>query len=511
MFGQNQNVRSDPSPGNPSGLYSDLLAIGNSYVGDGLPNDSNTPGAIQGNTYIDRLTGIEYKLTQSGWEGFVDFTTIGGGGTIPDPLTVNQLNVIASLNSVNLVSTNPSSFVIAHQTPGQNLELSTSAGTGQISTNSDLNMNTNDILGCTKVVTASIDNIGQTLDIMAKVINLTSDGGPGSKVSITNGALDMNNFDINGVRNMTGAGVQDMTVQAGGFFDLILSSQQKGVKVVGTNDDIILQANNTHGISVKNAVSAEFLRLDGNTGAEYKMVLSNPVSSNDLTFKGVGTIEKTGTADMNISHLEPNSNIYLRTAFGSGIVRVQNDGSGNNITLDGLTSTVTTDNLSVTSINNSGSLTAVRTVGVTTGGVIEFRRAARSIVSTISAFGGVGTSYFSLNGTVAPGELWGVNVGVGKRVTSALVRLHYNSPWSFGSVGSAILNIGYVPADFPMTTGSFITLASINIDNGLFYQGGVEDVNIVVPDNACLGARMVLTATSGTSTNAEVSLCVTVE
>ena len=479
---------------NPSGFTSDILQITQSLADVGAPSEDI---GIVGNTYIDTVTGIQYQKGLDGWVPVVDIAAVGPPPSIPDPLSINQLNI-------NRIQGNASDDVtIDAGNIGKCQILSNAADAlqiGQVGSEDGVKIQNNG-----NVIAGSL----------VRGFRLSALGGANEgSLGEVGGNMELSNAGSNGLIIENKAVGQNVEIKTSGGEVLTDSNLNMAnneiidpLAVVTNSADLTLQAKGSNVVSVKNVVSQEFIRMDGNNAAEYKMTITNPVSSNSVVVKGVGAIEKTGTADLNIEHTGA-GNINLRTP--SGVIRM-NDGGPNNITFDPALKLGTVDNLQTTNINNSSILVNNSLLNVNTSGVLSWRAYPRCIEMIQSGFGGNGTSYFNLGtSTVGPGEFWATCTGNGRSLAEVDIRVISNAAWNLGGVGTASIEIGYVPNNLPVTAANFNVIRSVNISNsddiyGVSYTG----YNDSIPFRGAIAARSVLTGTSATATNVEITLNLT--
>ena len=508
-----------------NGLAPDIIEMNKTLAASGVPDPSL---GVIGNTYVDTATGIEYQKNSLGWQAVYDISSVGPG--VSDPLSLNQLNVDLirgnAGDNVNINAGTTGTVQVILNT-GHNLQV------GGVGTEDNLVIEQNGNLvsgslvkgfellsdnftGKAISINASagkiehggaqpfiIENLtpGQTINIKsAGSVILEPSPGPGSTVSCLKN-IDLNNNDLIGVRNITGDGTQNMIVGSGGFFDLVLTSNQKGVNVLAVNDNINLQANGTHAIIVKNAAAQEFIKMDGNNAAEFKLTVSNPVSSNSIDIKGVGDIIKTGTAPLTLEHLDPLGNINLRTSGGGGVI-VMNDGAGN-ITFDALNERATIDKLDTTSINNSSSSTVNQVLSVTNAGVLQFSRPPETAIFTGLNIGSNGTHYLNASSLVpTPGDVSTyphILGGVNAKIEANLI---YSAPFTWGG-GTSSLEIGYLAVGVPCNAANWTPIFTTPLSTAGDFYYTYTSPNIAIPGGK-LAVRLVNTGTSSTSNLAEI-------
>ena len=147
MSSISQTVRTQPTKGNPTGIASDLLNIGQTLSSSGVPSDSE---GLIGNTYIDTSTGITYvKQADGTWQPIYDPGTLPA----PDPL-------IAGTVECNFVKTDEievdtlkgrlaDGVVIDLQTAG---DLQVVSGSGEVKLGCPLDMQGNAILNASVMI-----------------------------------------------------------------------------------------------------------------------------------------------------------------------------------------------------------------------------------------------------------------------------------------------------------------------------------------------------------------------
>ena len=448
----NQNVRSQPSQSNPSGLYSDLLAIGQTLASSGPPNDSE---GIVGNTYIDTATGLTYVKNSNGtWDPIYD------PGTLPvnDPF-------IAGTVECNFVKTDEievdtvkgrlaDGLVIDLQATG---DLQVISGSGSVKLGAPLDMQGNFIINSTTLAPLVILN-----QVSGQDVQIITNGGEIQ----TAGNLNLGSHDIINGATITGSSisieslVDDLNLTTLGSSSIRLNSANTLLLNTTTGQDI-----NTGGNIVMN--NSEIQRCSALRNLVGEMLISNGAVSEDLALSTNG------------GQVTSNSN------------------------LDMLNNQIN----NVSGVNGSSALIQNSVLNVSNTGVLSYRAYPQSIDMILSGFGGNGTDYFNLGtATIGPADLWGVCTGNNRRLAEFSIRLHSNAIFNFGG-GTAVCDIGYVANNLPMTVANFVVLQSHSFNtNDDLYGISLTGYNVAIPFRASLCARMVLAGTSSTISTAELSL-----
>lgn len=454
----NQDIRVNaPSgdPNNPQGLYNYLI-VGQNLKGTGIPD--NNLGTIN-SSYIDEATGIQYiKGSDATWTTYIDYTAIGPTGgappTIPDPLTVNQINT----------------DVISQKTLG-----------------GDLSVN----LGLTGDFALTLGVPTQAVDINSGNIRLTANGNGTFSSDVQGYTVIANNGSGKAVSINSNSGIIDHV----GAQPLEITNSQPNENLIlsttGAAGDVLV--NSGGDVAIGTAVAGKTIDLNTNAGA----INCDAVNTNFIDTSGSGAIAinplsgiaaATGAGSFSITNFTASQDILFQ--LNGGDIDANNNEIKN-----------------VSSINGSSALVNNSILNVNTSGSLAWRAYPRCIEMQISGFGANGTDYFNLGTTVVgPADFWGVCSGNGRRLAEVDVRLLYNTAWSFGG-GTATLEIGYVPNGSPMIAANFVVLRSINLDTATpLYGVSFTGYNDSIPFRAAICARTVLAGTASTSGTAEFTL-----
>ena len=544
----NQDIRytnSQTDPNNPHGLY-DFIKPPRSITGVGPPSPSLGENEW---LYIDTSSGIEYKKEQGTWNPFFDMSSVPV--VVPDPLNVNLLR--ADEIDTDTIRGKAGDSVSMDVGAAGNLDIIGSAGTNGIHLKtssagpSNIRLQANgfgEFDSGIRSYGVFVDNLaGKQINIDPDTMTISNSGGANALI-IQNATQEVQTRTENLVFKNS-----NNTRNLGRIYPLASSSR---FEMYGTGSDVVaINLGNQiskHGPSAFTIKHEEF-NQDVNviTKGTGKLISSisggkeinidanlNEVNGTDPgAFKVTGgllTVESRGglmnliggatgfvqvsdTAGDQVIAIDAQNAKIANTSPGVDFT-IENIAPSQNIVLKTNAGAVDADNsglINLNSINGSGSITRSQVLGVDNAGVLAFRNPPKTTNMTLGAFGGNGTEYFNLAGNVAPGELWGTILSDQVcQLTGFHARLHYNNVWGFGG-GAPQLQIGYITPNLPMTEANFILLYSHNVPNGAFYSTSVSGIGVNIPASAALCARFVLTGTSSTSTNAEVSISITTQ
>lgn len=483
----NQDIRSRPPSNdvnNPLGLFNYLI-VGKKLKGNGPP--SNNVGTIN-STYIDEDTGIEYVKSEAGvWDAYVNYSNVGPD--VPDPLSVDTIQ-----------GRTGESLLLDMKTTGD-LNINLGFPTHALDINSGsvrLTANGNGVFASDVVGYSVIANTGG-----GKTISLDANSGIVDHVGSQ--PFEITNSTVNQglILSTSGAGQIDVNSAGNASInstsgDVIVNTPSGDVTVNSSGDATI---NSSTGNATVNAPLGKInLVSDSGSGGGTVCDGWNFTFQNSAVHAGGERIE---IGPGGISFRTPGGQASLVNEVAGDILIAPQMGSEVNFNSRGINF--------VTSINDSSSLTNNSMLNVNPSGTLSWRTYPRSIQFLASGWGGNGTSYFHLgDSTINPGELWGACTGNGRNLAEIDFRLHYNAPFTLTG-GSAVVEIGYVANNQPMTQANFTLLRSANLTTGSpLYGVSFTGYNDVIPFRAALCVRTVLTGTSATATNAEVSILVTI-
>ena len=479
---------------NPTGLVPDILQLGATLSGSGVP-DSSTSG-IQGNSYIDTATGIEYvKQSDGTWSPIYDPSTLPA----PDPFPVGTLDA-------NFVNTD---------------ELKTDKIQGRNAEN------------------VVID--GQTTGLVQVVTNNTRALQIGAVGSEDNSYIQNNGYAVfsSGTKQydllLDNAGGQAIKHEVAPNYKSYVSGVPSEWIIENENAPITLSSNNL--INIKETASGNKLILDplngyvqSESGAGITITAIDPtqparieggsVSGNVQLVPGTsgfvdvqGATSKISTQVANtftIEHRLSGQDVELK-AIGAGNCRLSPGVSGE-VILSGNANCQNNDLINVGAVNGGDVLGRFGSLSVDSGGALQYAHNQCAHTFCWNAVGGATTNeYGSIGGfTVAPADVTGIYIPYTSKMSMATISLSYSANWTFGA-GTASVTIGTVPTGLPMTNSNFVAIpgALFNIPTGVdFFQYGLSSAtNITIPSGR-LCARLNVAGSTPTSTNAEMVLTV---
>lgn len=479
----NQNVRGQPTPSNPSGLYSDLLAVGRSFVGSGAPVD--VPGAIVYSKYTDTSAGIEYQLDEQGvWQAQVDYSSFAPPPS--DPLSLNRLNVNEvhgnSGDGFILDGGNVGTVQVVSENIGAALQVGTSASPDNIIFQNNGYAN---IKSGVRTYDLQLDNYS------GRQLKLEAQGEYKIKVQGTPDVLKVESALDNDIQLVTdGTGKVSVVKNLGGQIDI----DPQNNKISSNASPFTLSSNITNVESLGGSLN---LKAGGLT--QVQDLLSGKVIVLDPT----GTIAGNPDAPFVIQNVQANQDLDLKTA-GAGQINLRS-GSSQIVCHNPLVAT--TFGLTTSSINASQTLTQYKNLSVNPSGVLGFSNSNHAVHFTFSNVGGNGTSYGLLSGMspVNPGDFGAYYMPFsGARINMMSTVLIYSSNWSFNS-GTAILELVRVPTGQAVTVANSVLTASLNIPTGLdFFQWSLGSNTDISAPIGKYGMRLVVNGAASTSTTAEV-------
>ena len=478
-----QTIRSgSTSAANPSGLMGDILALNNSFSGAGAP--VSVPGAIVGNSYIDTVSGIEYKLKgDNTWEPYVDFTSFAPPPA--DPLTLDQLNV-------NTIRGNASDSVLIDL--GATGDLNVTLAPGQVV---DVGGGSATIQGNGNITTQST----------MRAYDALIDSFAGRQLSVQN--TPEYRIKVQGTPDL-------MVIESALDNDIELRTDGVGkvsVKKVGAGQiDIDPQNSKISSNSSPFTVAAGILKLDS-FGGGLQLNSSGITTCTDLL---------TGKAivmDPSLSTIANNANgtfSIQQTTSGEDVeLKAEATGAGNVVLRPGATGQVQCiENLSLqgkklqdtVAINGGDVINRYGILSVNAAGTLGYSYPSHSHSFTWSNVGGDGVSYGVIGGLspINPGDFGAFYNPFAARVNMMSVVLIFNAPWSFNS-GTAVLELVRVPTNQTVTTGNASVVAILNIPTGAnFYQYSLGSNTDISAPSGKYGMRLTVTGATSTSTTAEM-------
>lgn len=464
----NQNVRSVPTAGNPTGLYSDILNAGTTLSGSGAPAASI---GIIGNSYIDTGTGIEYvKQPDNTWLAIYDPSTV----PVNDPF-------VAGTIECNLLKTDELENDTFRGRLAESMVVDLGVS-GVLSVTGNVDLVSNDLLNGGVINATEVDT--PLVSASASKLLLTSFTGAGEGVQIGKNT-DMLGNDLSEVGALTGTD-GSFVVSSGTGVGSKLVLQAAGGATGGVDINPI-----GGGIRLKDDTDCETNNLDNigiATATEY--VMTNGAQTVNVLVDGPGGPTVKSTA-----------NLSLSGGVGFSVVS-KTDLSLNNNAITNLAA-----------INGSDLLTTARNLGVDQAGSLEFRELPQTYGFLQAGFGSVGTDYLTFgDALVGPGEFWCCPIGpTSKKLRSVSSRLIYNAPFSFNG-GTAVIEVGTLANNVPATVGNFVVLYTLNLNTGVdYYESSVQGLDNLIASGSSIAVRSVLTGTSSSAVNAELVVNVVVQ
>ena len=480
----NQNVRGQPTPTNPSGLYSDLLAVGRSFVGSGAPVD--VPGAIVYSKYTDTSAGIEYQLDEQGvWQPQVDYSAFAPPPS--DPLSLNRLNVNEvhgnSGDGFILDGGNVGTVQVVSENIGAAFQVGTSASPDNIIFQNNGYAN---IKSGVRTYDLQLDNYA------GRQLKLEAQGEYKIKVQGTPDVLKVESALDNDIQLVTdGTGKVSVVKNLGGQIDI----DPQNNKISSNASPFTLSSGITNVESLGGS-----LNLKATSYTQVQDLSSGKAIVLDATS---GTIAGNPDAPFVIQNVQANQDLDLKTV-AAGNINLRS-GSSNIVCHNPLQ--CNTFGLTTASINGSQGLTQYKNLSVNPSGVLGFSNSNHAVSFTFSNVGGNGTQYGLIGGLspIIPGDFGAYYMPFsGARINMMSVVLIYNAAWSFNS-GTALLELVRVPTGQTVTAGNAVVVTTLNIPTGAdFYQYSLGSNTDISAPSGKYGLRLVTNATTSTSTTAEM-------
>lgn len=479
-----QQVRGQPAPGNPSGLATDILAIGRAFTGSGAP--VNVPGAIVYSKYTDTSAGIEYQLNEQGvWQPLVDYSSFAPPPS--DPLSLNRLNVNEvhgnSGDGFILDGGNVGTVQVVSENIGAAFQVGTSLSPDNIILQNNGYAN---IKSGVRTYDVQVDNY------TGRQLKIEANGEYKIKVQGTPDVLKVESALDNDIQLITdGTGKISVVKNLGGQIDI----DPQNNKISSNASPFTLSSNITNVESLGGS-----LNLKATSYTQVQDLSSGKAIVLDATS---GTIAGNPDAPFVIQNLQANQDLDLKTV-AAGNINLRS-GSSNIVCHNPLQ--CNTFGLTTASINGSQGLTQYKNLSVNPSGVLGFSNSNHAVHFTFSNVGGNGTSYGLLSGMspVNPGDFGAYYMPfAGARINMMSTVLIYSSAWSFNS-GTAVLELVRVPTGQAVTAANAVLVTSLNIPTGTnFYQYSLGSNTDISAPNGKYGMRLVVTGAASTSTTAEV-------
>jgi len=467
--------------GTPLDMQGNAILNASVMIPDPLPLNQLNVNTIQGNAddnvAMDLGAAGSLNVTCGGTEG-INFNgtnaRIQGNGFAEFQSSVRTFDVISDNFAGRQITVSPTDYSI--KVTGLADDIILDAGANSVKMESEIDLNGKFIVN--KLAAQPLAILNQA---PGQPVIITANGGEVQ----TTGDLNVNSFDIKNTGAISGAttslsstvGNLDVTCPPAGQLNLV-----GGITNLESTGGS-LQLKHSVLASITNTNDGTAFVFDSTNGA---MAMSSP-------------------GNMRFEHITANQDMEIRCEqTGSGNV-VLNPGASGQVDIS------LKDIVNVSGINNSSSLINNSMLNVDTSGVMSWRAYPRCIEMIQSSFGGNGTSYFNLGtSTIGPGEFWCTCSGNGRKLAEVDIRLIYNSPWNLGGVGTAVVEIGYVPNNLPAIAANFVVVRTVNIDNTAdLYGVSFTGYNDSIPFRGAVAARTVLTGTSATASNAELTLNIT--
>ena len=460
-----------------SGLANDIIAMNKALADTGVPAASL---GVIGNTYIDTVSGIQYQKEQSGWVSVVDIASVGPPFAVPDPLTLNNglfVNIIkgaaadgfeldAGLTGhVQVLATGTDGLQVGPVGNEDNIVL-TSAG---------------DITAVSSVKTNLVDSVAGNLTLRPATgkLVLSTFTGAGEGIQAEKN-IDMLTNDLAEVGAITGS-VGNFTVSSG----------------VTVGDKLTLQAAGGVGGGIDIKPLGGVIAMKGQTDWETNDIINvgSVTSVEYVMTNGVATITTKVDGPSGPSIISDKAIVLSGVDVGAGAVKIKG----------GALSMENDEIINLAAINGSDLLTICRNLGVDQAGVLEFRELPQTYTFLENAFGGVGTDYMGFGAVVGPGDFWVAPIGpTSKKLRAVSARLIYNAAWSFGG-GTAVVEVGTISNILPAAIANFVSLYTLNLNTaGDFYDGSIQELDLLAAAGSSIVVRTTLTGTSSTSVNAEL-------
>lgn len=552
---------SSRSPGNPSGIMSDILSLNNSYSGTGPP-PALIAGSVVGNTYIDNASGVEYKLQLDGtWQPFFDFTTIPV--IVPDPLIINNLRAdevdcdtirgkasdnidvdVGGVGKFNVKETGGNKIIFdplegkIQADGGSGMTLTAIEVTqpvrieaGTTSGNIQLVAGTSgfvDVKGASSRISTQENNTflidhrtpGEDVELKAEASaagNVRLRPGLGGQVQCTEN-LSLQGKDLIDVANIQHTGATTFTMSGTLDQDIELKTDGTGkvsvVKNLGGQIDIDPQNNKISSNASPFTLSSGITNIES-TGGSLNLKGSGLVNVNDLISGKAIVLDPTGTIAGNpdgpfvIQNVQNNQDLDIKTAL-NGQINFRS-GTSNIVCHNPLVAT--TFGLTTSSINASQTYTEAKALIANGAGALVWSKLPETAIFTAVNVGANANRYLDVSSlSVNPADVPVYPVlQPNTKIRRLEACLMSSVPWNWGGVGDARIKLGYIADNLPCIDANFVSVFEfpINVTDPWYFTLAIPNVAVNASSHK-LVCRLDASGTSATNTQAELIVKVTI-
>lgn len=448
---------------NPTNICGDVINLTTQLFGNGAP-DMNL--GVIGNVYTDTSTGFQYQKHSGGWDPTI---ALGSFMVIPDPLTINQLNV-------NIIHGNTGENVNVDLGSAGSLFVGPSSTPNQISLNPDGTI-------ITEATTASF---------------IASNGTNQTAYAPTQTICNTNYVISGDSRIIMETNSGNIYVQP--FNEVILNPQTGNVLV---SAQIVSSANSPQYTS-QNDTNSGFSAAS----AQCSMVVSNSQALIATSSDIVANLPVNITDGTNTNVIDPvsiTSSSTLNVTAGSGALTVQAlsgalflESSGAvavNAAAMNLSGCGTNGIIGLAGLNGSSAITDNEYLGVNPSGTLAFYKPYNVLIgSPYTAPLSNGTYPVDFNG-MSGGFSQATYYDSSYIIKKVSVTMNINSgTFTFGG-GTSSLQIGHYALNAAQT--SFIVDYTLALNtSGSFWQQSSGDINIPVTGPINLAVQLVNSGTT---------------